>query len=322
MSAQPNNLPCVVGEAQVRAALPNLDTRGALERMFRSLAIGRAVQPPQTLTIFPENAGDFITYLGTLAEERVFGAKLSPYVPTSTGPIVTAWTALMSMETGRPLMWCDSGLLTAERTAGATALAVEYLAPRNASTLALVGTGALGLAHLRHLRLVREWQTIRVYSPELATDGSKRDQVKSIDPRIVVSDTLDGCVRDTDVVSLCTSSGKPVLTDSMLVRPALVTSISTNVANAHEVPPAWLPGMDVYCDYRATTPASAGEMKIATAEFGWNPDRIVGDLPELIVGHAKLPSYDRNVLFRSIGLGLEDIAVAAELYRLVKAADE
>ncbi|MBS6361190.1 ornithine cyclodeaminase family protein, partial [Burkholderia sp.] len=301
MSAQSNNLPCVVDEAQVRAALPSLNTRGALERMFRSLAKGRAVQPPQTLTLFPENAGDFITYLGALAEERVFGAKLSPYVPTSSGPIVTAWTALMSMETGRPLMWCDSGLLTAELTVGATALAVEHLASRNASTLALVGTGALGLAHLRHLRPVREWTTIRVYSPQLANDGSKRDQVRSIDPRIVVSDTLDGCVRDADVVSLCTSSGQQVLTDGILTRPALVTSISTNAVNAHEVPPAWLPDMDVYCDYRATTPASAGEMKIAAAEFGWHPDRIVGDLPELIAGDAPLQSYERHVFFRSIG---------------------
>ncbi|MEX3953657.1 ornithine cyclodeaminase family protein [Paraburkholderia sp. EG287B] len=317
MSAQLNNLPCVLDEARVRAALPELDTRGALARMFHSLANGRAVQPPQTLTLFPENAGDFITYLGTLADERVFGAKLSPYVPTSTGPIVTAWTALMSMETGRPLMWCDSGLLTAERTAGATALAVEHLAPRDARRLALIGTGALGLAHLRHLKGTRAWQTIQVYSPELATDGGKRDLVKSIDSRVVVIDSLDACVRDADVVSLCTSSGKPVLTDGMLTRPALVTSISTNVANAHEIPPTWLPGMDVYCDYRATTPASAGEMKIAAAEFDWSANAIVADLPELVAGRARLPSYDRNVFFRSIGLGLEDIAVAAELYRIV-----
>lgn len=317
MNARLNDLPCVVDEARVRAALPELDIRGALERMFRSLADGRAVQPPQTLTLFPDNAGDFITYLGTLADERVFGAKLSPYVPTSGRAIVTAWTALMSMETGRPLMWCDAGLLTAERTAGATALAVERLARPDAARLALIGTGALGLAHLRHLAAVRAWQTIHVYSPELATDLGRRNLVKSIDSRIVVAESLDACVRDADVVSLCTSSGKPVLTDGMLTRPALVTSISTNVADAHEIPPAWLPEMDVYCDYRATTPMSAGEMKIAAARFGWSADAIVGDLPELVANRARLPLYERHAFFRSVGLGLEDIAVATALYRLV-----
>ncbi|MBY4859782.1 ornithine cyclodeaminase family protein, partial [Burkholderia contaminans] len=124
-------LPLTVDEAAVRAALPSLDVLGTLRSMFASLAAARAVQPPQTLTLFPDQAGDFITYLGALADAQVFGAKLSPYVVTGGKPdgkpIVTAWTALMSMRTGQPLMWCDAGLLTVERTAGTTGLAVDCL---------------------------------------------------------------------------------------------------------------------------------------------------------------------------------------------------
>ena len=71
----------------------------------------------------------------------------------------------------------------------------------------------------------------------------------------------------------------------MLTKPALITSISTNVANAHEIPPAWLPDMDVYCDYRKTTPASAGEMKLAAQLHDWSPESVLGDLPELVVRH-------------------------------------
>ncbi|KAB0649468.1 ornithine cyclodeaminase family protein, partial [Burkholderia territorii] len=160
-------LPLTVDEAAVRAALPSLDVLGTLRRMFASLASARAVQPPQTLTLFPEQAGDFITYLGALADEQVFGAKLSPYVVTGAKPIVTAWTALMSMRTGQPLMWCDAGLLTVERTAGTTALAVDCLAPRDARRLAVIGTGAVGLAHLRHTAALRDWASISVHSPAL-----------------------------------------------------------------------------------------------------------------------------------------------------------
>ncbi|MDI9654274.1 ornithine cyclodeaminase family protein, partial [Burkholderia cenocepacia] len=60
-------LPLTVDEAAVRAALPSLDVLGTLRRMFASLAAARAVQPPQTLTLFPDQAGDFITYLGARA---------------------------------------------------------------------------------------------------------------------------------------------------------------------------------------------------------------------------------------------------------------
>ena len=307
-------LPLTVDEAAVRAALPSLDVLGTLRRMFASLASARAVQPPQTLTLFPDQAGDFITYLGALADEQVFGAKLSPYVVTGGKPIVTAWTALMSMRTGQPLMWCDAGLLTVERTAGTTALAVDCLAPRDARRLAVIGTGAVGLAHLRHAAALRDWASISVHSPALAGDPALQATLARIDPRARPAAGVEACVRDADVVMLCTSSGTPVLADDMLTRPALVTSISTNVARAHEIPPAWLPDMDVYCDYRHTTPASAGEMQIAAAAHGWTPERIVGDLPALVAGTCAAPSRTRHAFFRSIGLGLEDIAIAHALY--------
>ncbi|WP_306715076.1 ornithine cyclodeaminase family protein [Burkholderia dolosa] len=311
-------LPLTVDEAAVRAALPSLDVLGTLRRMFASLASARAVQPPQTLTLFPDQAGDFITYLGALADEQVFGAKLSPYIAHSgrpdAKPIVTAWTALMSMRTGQPLMWCDAGLLTVERTAGTTAVAVDCLARRDARRLAIVGTGAVGLAHLRHAAALRDWASISVHSPALAGDAALQATLARIDSRARPADSVEACVRDADVVMLCTSSGTPVLDDGMLTRPALVTSISTNVARAHEIPPAWLPDMDVYCDYRHTTPASAGDMLIAAAEHGWTPERIVGDLPALVAGTCAAPSRTRHAFFRSIGLGLEDIAIAYALY--------
>lgn len=307
--------PLTVDEATVRKALPALDLRRALTDMFRALGSEQAVQPPQTLALFPGDAGDFITYLGAMADAKVFGAKLSPYIVTGGKPVVTAWTALMSMETGQPLMWCDAGLLTTERTAGTTALAVDLLARTDATRLAIIGAGAVGLAHLRHVAPLRAWESIRVYSPGLSDDADKRSALAVADPRAMACDTARACVEDADVVMLCTSSGTPVLPDDALTRPALITSISTNVANAHEIAPHLLPGMDVYCDYRATTPASAGEMKLAARHHGWSTEQLKGDLPSLVCGTCEKPGYERHAFFRSIGLGLEDVAIAYELYR-------
>lgn len=315
MTHSATTTPLIVQQDAVRDALPELDVRRALIEMFRALHSDHAVQPPQSLTLFPANAGDFITYLGAIADAKVFGAKMSPYIVTGSKPIITAWTALMSMETGQPLMWCDAGLLTVERTAGATALAIEHLAAPGARRLAIVGAGAVAQAHLRQIAPLRPWDSIEVFSPNLHRSAAQRAAVTALDPRVSVSATLEDCVRDADVVALCTSSGTPVLAQDMLTRPALITSISTNVANAHEIPPAWLPQMDVYCDYRRTTPASAGEMKLAAELHGWSPQAVLADLPELVGGNADKPSYRRHAFFRSIGLGLEDVAIAYELFR-------
>ncbi|MNW22080.1 hypothetical protein D3C71_2233660 [compost metagenome] len=57
-------------------------------------------------------------------------------------------------------------------------------------------------------------------------------------------------------------------------------------------------------------------MRLAREQHDWSPTSIRGDLPELVAGSAPLPAYDRHVFFRSIGLGLEDVAIASDLYRL------
>jgi L-arginine dehydrogenase len=300
----------------VQALLPRLDTQNILRQMFRDLAARNAVQPPQTLALFP-GGGDFISYAGVLAAQNIFGVKLSPYVPRPQGPLVTAWSLLMSMATGQPLMLCDAGLLTVERTAAATAIATDALARADARILCVVGLGALGQAHVRHALALRDWSEIRLHAPNLAQlPASQHAALQALDPRIRLVDALPAATLDADVLMLCTSSASPVLQQIPVGKPCLVTSISTNGPSAHEIAPALLPTLQVYCDYRATTPQSATEMKIASAQHGWTADAILGDLPELMAGTCPLPDGDQSIFFRSIGLGLEDIAVAAALYAL------
>jgi L-arginine dehydrogenase len=303
----------ILEEADVRRALGKIDTLAVMRTLFAALGGGRAVQPAQTLTLFPADAGDFITYLGVLADAKAFGAKLSPYIVRPQGALVTAWTMMMSMESGRPLLLCDSKALTTERTAATTALAVDLLAPAGATTLAVIGTGVIGRAHIRHVAPLREWREIRAYSLGLGAKPDAQAAITALDPRVWVAPDLDAAVQDVDVVLLCTSSGTSVMDPRTLKRPALITSISTNVAQAHEVPPDTLPLMDVYCDYRASTPRNAGEMLLASEKHGWSAERIVSDLAELSVGTGKKPQYQRHAFFRSIGLGLEDVAMAHAL---------
>lgn len=301
--------PIVLDDAAIQNLLGKLDIRDILEKMFKALGEGKAAQPPQTLSLFPDDTGDFITYLGVLANEKVFGAKLSPYIVNGGNPVVTAWTVLMSAETGLPLLLCDAKRLTVERTAATTAIAVDQLARKDAAKLAIIGTGAIGQAHLRYVEAMRAWTEVRLWSPH-AHQQNGLSQTLATGAPVIIAANAEAAVQDADVVLLCTSSGTPVIDVKHLRNDALVTSISTNVANAHEIDPAALSSFDVYCDYRETTPKSAGEMKLAAASGGWTPENIQGDLPELLTAKAAKPAYQRPVFFRSIGLGLEDIAAA------------
>ncbi|WPN46315.1 ornithine cyclodeaminase family protein [Pseudomonas sp. P8_241] len=311
-----SSTPHVINQSQARELLAQVDVPQILRKLFHDLASRQAVQPAQQLVEFPQGAGDFINYLGVLAEDGVYGVKTSPYIVREQGPLVTAWTLLMSMQTGQPLLLCDAGELTTARTAATTAVAVDALAPLHATRLAIIGSGKVAQAHLHYVKGLRDWQSISVYSPSLGEDAETVSLLKNIEPRLNIADSREAAVQEADVIMLCTSSAGPVIDPSTLRKPALITSISTNAPRAHEVPPKSLNDMQVFCDYRLTTPGSAGEMLIAAEEHGWDNSAIVGDLPDLISKKVQRPDYDRHVFFRSIGLGLEDIALANAIYRL------
>jgi L-arginine dehydrogenase len=287
-----------------------------MRELFEAHGQGRVAQPPQVLTVLPNNRGDFITYSGILPQDGVFGVKISPYVATPSGGKVTATTMLMSLETGQPLLFCDSLALTTERTAATTALAVDLLAQSDAANLTIIGSGPIALAHLRHVLPLRPWRRIRIHSRSIS---AKQEILEaSLGELRPVPEIVNDCslaVADADVVLLCTSSGTPVLSMDHIKPGMLVTSISTNVARAHEVPPEALTRMNVYCDDRSTTPLVAGEMVLAS-ENGWSRDDIRGDLGELACGKAQAPSPDRASFFRSMGLGIEDVKMALEILRL------
>lgn len=277
---------------------------------FQQLAAGRAVQPRQTVAELPDG-GDVIAYQAVLADDGVYAVKVSPYLPRPDAtPVVTAWTLLVSTTTGDPVLLADSAQLTTERTAATTTVAVDLLAPAEARSLAVIGLGKVGRAHLRHVLAVREFDRVRVWSPN-ASAGA----VEALDDRCELAPSAASAVEDADVVLLCTSAAEAVI-DAAALRPGvLVTSISTNAPMAREIDPAALAHLDVYADHAPGAFAAAGEMRIAAAEHGFTQAAIRGDLAGLLSGTAPAPSGERPVFFRSVGLGIEDAAVALAALR-------
>lgn len=173
----------------------------------------------------------------------------------------------MSPQMGLPLLICDADKLTTERTGGTKALAVDYLAKPDVARLAIIGAGPVALAHWKHVGGLRQWSSVRLWSPSLSQNLQRRALWADNRPIALVAEDAQSACRDADVIMLCTSSGKVI--DAADVAPGvLVTSISTNVALAHEVKPSFLLQAQVYCDYQSTTPNSAGEVILAKEQWG------------------------------------------------------
>lgn len=293
-------------EDYVLQVLPKVDVFSTVESMFGALGRGEALQPKQVQTLFPGDKGDFINYTGVWMSSGVYGVKTSPFIIQEKGYTVTAWTLLMSTETGKPLLLVDSSRLTLERTAATTAVAVKYLAKADAKRLAVSG--------------LRKWESIRVWSlnaHELSEE--RREQfLKAGNGALEFADSKEKALEGADVILLCTSAACPVVSAKDIEGAPLITSISTNAPGAHEIDPAMLASMDVYCDCTEATATVAGEMKLAIKDHSWKPEDVKGDLGALVSGKCEKPAYDKPVFFRSIGQGLEDVAVALAVYKEMK----
>ncbi|MEN0085579.1 MAG: hypothetical protein AAGC66_12520 [Leifsonia sp.] len=254
---------------------------------------------PQTVIPLPAD-GDVIAYPAVLpsAGTGVFSMKLSPYLPQATGaPIVTAWTILLSLETGDPIALINSSALTAERTAATSVLAVEALHDGPVKRAAVIGLGPLGAAHARYLHHI--WPEAEIVGYSRSSGGSAG---------LTRAASVEAAVEDADAVLLCTSAAADVIDPRLLAPGVVVTSISTNAAGAREIPAEAVKDLDVYVD-DARTPEIAAELRDAK-ELGWDGSNVRGTLAQLLGGSAQAPSGDRVAYFRSVGLGLEDAAVA------------
>lgn len=146
-----------------------------------------------------------------------------------------------------------------------------------------------------HVLGIRAFEDIRVHAPTTELPGYGQ------------AESAQAAADGADVLLLSTSAAEAVIDVTVLPAGTLVTSISTNATLAREVDPAALASLDVYADLTAAAFAAAGEMRLAD---GFTQDDIRGDLPGPLAGCAPPPTGDRPVFFRSVGLGIEDAAVA------------
>ena len=198
----------VLDAATSPGLIAQLDVAAALRDAFAGLASGRSHQPPQTLVEFGDGA-DAIIYPAAVEDFGVVAVKLSPYLPARTPP-VTAWTLLVSTETGEPVLLCDSAALTAERTAGYDRACRRLPRPRGRIA---TRSDRLRAARSRTspTRACRCEASTRYASSRRAHPAATKrprarmsaDCCRSVD--FVVNS--GGAVADADVVLLCTSSG-------------------------------------------------------------------------------------------------------------------
>jgi ornithine cyclodeaminase len=219
---------------------------------------------------------------------------------------------LFDGETGAPTAILDASAVTEIRTAAVTAVATALLARADARTLAVLGAGVQGRAHLTALAGVRDFEQVRVYAPTRAHAQALAEQAALPGARVSAVASAEDAVRGADVVVAATNSREPVLACAWLQPGAHVNAVGASTPQAREIDTATVAASALFCDSRESVRHEAGEFQLAVREGAiTGEEHIRAELGEVLAGSAPGRRDDGELtLFRSLGIGVEDLAAA------------
>src|SRR6266576_5692186 len=205
------NQPLFLDEEQVRQSLQIEELIPAMEKALIDFSAGKVTQPVRSvITVDPP--GGFFGMMPALTPDGL-GMKIVTFYASNAErglPTHMATVFLVDSQTGTPLAVMDGTLITEMRTAAVSAAATKLLASPDAKVLAILGSGVQGRSHVEALRLVREFEQIRVWSPTI--EHAKRF-AQEIGAKAM---SAEEAVRDADVIVTVTSSKTPVLKGAWL----------------------------------------------------------------------------------------------------------
>jgi len=292
--------PLFLSEEQVRTHLRMTELIPAMEKALIDFSAGRVTQPVRSI-ISIDPPGGFLGLMPALTPDGL-GLKAVTFYPSNTErgiPTHMATIFLVDPQTGTPLAIMDGRLITEMRTAAVSAAATKLLASPDAKVLAVLGSGVQARSHVEALRLVRQFEEIRVWSPTLEHAKRFAQEIGA------TAMSAEEAVRNADVIVTVTSSKTPVLNAKWLKPGCHVNGIGACRPDWRELDDEAMQNV-VFVDSREGAMRESGDVILSGA-------KIYAELGEALAG--KVPARaNETTVFKSLGMAVEDIAAAVLLY--------
>jgi ornithine cyclodeaminase/alanine dehydrogenase-like protein (mu-crystallin family) len=296
-----------IDEEQVRASLSYDELIPAIRHALTDFSAGRVVQPLRTVMSVAAHSGWFAVMPAVYGD--VMGAKMVTFYSGNADRGKHTHQAVIQLfraDTGEPLAMMDGRLITEMRTAAVSAVAVDVLARPEAKVLGILGSGVQARSHVLALSRVRKFDEIRVWS---RTEGNARRFAAEVGAQVM---TAEEAVSGADVVLTLTSSPEPVLFGRWLKKDAMVCAVGAVTPNRRELDDEAMQGA-VVVESREAAVREPGDILLANAQ-------VSAEIGELLQGKV-LDRRDRPVVFKSVGIAIEDVASAKLVYDRMISAD-
>lgn len=309
----------VVDRRDVERTLSMASAVEAMRGVLVALDRGDAVQPLRSSFALPGTDNRCWLMPAVAGTPAQLGVKVLTAFHGNAGTPFDAHqgAVLLFGEHGELLALVDATSITATRTAAVSAVATEVLARPDATRLAILGAGAQARSHLEAMRCVRPIAHVNVWSRTRAhAERFAREAGEAAGVRVEVCATVETAVRNADIICATTAAHTPVVDAGWVPRGAHINAVGSGTSSHRELASEVVRDARVYVDRLDSAMNEAGDIVLAIADGMITAQHVVGEIGAVLVGRVEgRRSVDEITLFKSVGLGAEDVAAASAIYR-------
>ncbi|MBS7708089.1 iminosuccinate reductase BhcD [Chelatococcus asaccharovorans] len=302
----------IVPEREIAGLISASDCFTAVEQVFASMAKKSAYNFPVIREAIGHADALYGFKSGFDRESLALGLKSGGFWPNNMAKGLTnhqSTVFLFDADTGKCRAVVGGNLLTALRTAAASAVSIKYLARPDARVLGMVGAGHQSTFQLRAALDQRPFEKVVGWNlhPDALDRLAKVAAERDAPFEAVDLDTLGG---QADVVITITSSFAPILKATQIRPGTHLACMGTDTKGKQEVEAELFAAVTAFTDEIAQS-VTIGEAQHAVAKGLISADDIV-EIGAVINGdHPGRTSAEEITLFDGTGVGLQDLAVAS-----------
>ena len=305
----------VLSNDDIAALLPMAEAIEVIDAVMRGVSRGGAEMPLRN--VVPVGGRNMMGVMpGALRGPDCYGVKLVSLFPDNPARGLSGHRGAMVLfeaETGGAVAMMDAGLLTALRTAAASAVATRALARTDAQRLAIIGTGEQAVHHLEAMLCVRPIRCVHVAGRDAdkAADFARRARQRH--PQLAIDSGTDvrTAVAGADIVCTVTNAATPVLHGRWLEDGMHLNIVGASIPAKREIDDDAVLKARIFVDYRPSALAQAGELVEMIAAGRIAETALQAEIGAVLEGDAGGRATPREVtLYRSLGVVAQDLAAA------------
>ena len=300
-----------LSEAEVQQVLTMPMALEAVEEISRKQATGEVLVHPRRRFELP--SGGFFHYMAAADFSAGFLA-MKQY--TFVRGKIRFLVPLYEIASGDLVAMIEADYMGQLRTGAASGVATKYLARRDASVAAIIGTGGQARTQLEAIAAVRELKSARVYGRNAERRKKFCEEMSSrIGVTVEPANSSSEAARGAHILCTATTASQPVVSGADLASGLHINAIGANHAHKRELDDEAVAGADVIVvDSVEQSRQEAGDLIIAFQgdEICWTG---VKKLSDVVAGKVSGRTSDTEVtLFKSNGIASWDLAVAMRVY--------